>query len=154
MRHTVAIYPGSFDPPTLGHINIVERGLTIFKKIIIAVAVNTSKSSLFTPTERVNLLKSIFKDKKSVEVTEFDGLLMSYAKQKNSHVILRGLRTNNDYEYELQMAFSNKSISPDVETVFLMTENQYSHILRFAAGFPVVLCLDGGSFASPLHVVP
>jgi pantetheine-phosphate adenylyltransferase len=128
MRHTIAIYPGSFDPPTFGHINIVERGLAIFKKIIIAVAKNTSKDSLFTPEQRVALLKEIFQKNKNVEVTYFHGLLVDYAKKKNAKVILRGLRTVADYEYELQMAFSNKSLDPNIETFFLMTENRYSHL--------------------------
>lgn len=128
MRHTIAIYPGSFDPPTLGHLNIVERGLAIFKKIIIAVAKNTSKDSLFSPEERVRLLKEIFKKNKNVEVTYFHGLLVDYARKKKAKVILRGLRTVADYEYELQMAFSNKSLDPEIETFFLMTENRYSHL--------------------------
>jgi pantetheine-phosphate adenylyltransferase len=128
MRHTIAIYPGSFDPPTMGHLNIVERGLGIFKKIIIAVAKNTSKDNLFSPEERVRLLKEIFKKNKNVEVTYFHGLLVDYARKKKAQVILRGLRTVADYEYELQMAFSNKSLNPEIETIFLMTENRYSHL--------------------------
>jgi pantetheine-phosphate adenylyltransferase len=128
MRRTIAIYPGSFDPPTLGHINVVERGLTVFKKIIVAVALNTSKQCLFSPEERLKLLKGIFKGKPNVEVDFFNGLLVDYTQKKGGNVILRGLRTVNDYEYELQMAFSNKSINPEIETMFLMTENQYSHI--------------------------
>ncbi len=128
MRHTSAIYPGSFDPPTLGHINLVNRALGIFKRVVIAVATNTTKASLFTPEERVELLQSIFKDNPNVEVTHFHGLLVDYARKRGVEVLLRGLRTNNDYEYELQMAFSNKSIAPEMETIFLMTENQYSHI--------------------------
>lgn len=128
MKRTIAIYPGSFDPPTLGHINVVERGLTVFRKIIVAVALNTSKECLFSPEERVKLLKNIFKGKSNVEVDFFNGLLVDYTQKKGGNVILRGLRTVNDYEYELQMAFSNKSINPDIETMFLMTENQYSHI--------------------------
>lgn len=127
-QRTIAIYPGSFDPPTSGHINVVQRGLTIFKKVIVAVAINTSKKCLFDPEERVELLKKIFRNNKNVEVDHFHGLLMNYARQKKAKVILRGLRTVADYEYELQMAFSNKSMNPDIETVFLMTENQYSHI--------------------------
>jgi len=128
MQRTVAIYPGSFDPPTLGHMNIVERALTIFKKVIVAVATNTTKNCLFTPQERVELLKKIYARNRKVEVHHFHGLLMDYAKIKNTKVILRGLRTVADYEYELQMAFSNKSIYPDIETIFLMTESRYSHI--------------------------
>jgi len=128
MRSKVAIYPGSFDPPTYGHMNIVERGLGIFEKIIIAVARNTSKKSLLSPEERVELLRKLFKGRRDVEVDFFEGLLVDYAKQKKTNVILRGLRTVADYEYELQMSFSNKSLSPKVETIFMMTESKFSHI--------------------------
>ncbi|HKX12992.1 MAG TPA: pantetheine-phosphate adenylyltransferase [bacterium] len=128
MRHKIAIYPGSFDPPTFGHMNIVERGLEIFEKIIIAVARNTSKKSLLSPDERSELLKTLFKGRRDVEVDQFEGLLVDYAKKKKTNVILRGLRTVADYEYELQMSFSNKSINPQVETIFMMTESKFSHI--------------------------
>ena len=128
MRHKIAIYPGSFDPPTYGHMNIVERGLEIFEKIIIAVARNTSKKSLLSPDERTELLKTLFKGRRDVEVDQFEGLLVDYAKKKKTNVILRGLRTVADYEYELQMSFSNKSINPQVETIFMMTESKFSHI--------------------------
>lgn len=128
MKNTVAIYPGSFDPPTLGHLSVVDRSLKVFKKVIIAVARNTSKNYLFSPEERVELLKKIYARRKTVEVDFFEGLLVNYAKKRKSKTILRGLRTVADYEYELQMAFSNKSINPELETFFLMTENRYSHI--------------------------
>jgi pantetheine-phosphate adenylyltransferase len=128
MRHKIAIYPGSFDPPTFGHMNIVERGLEIFEKVIIAVARNTSKKSLLSPDERADLLRKLFKGRRDVEVDQFEGLLVDYAKKKKTNVILRGLRTVADYEYELQMSFSNKSLNPRVETIFMMTENKFSHI--------------------------
>jgi len=128
MRSEIAIYPGSFDPPTYGHMNIVERSLSIFKKVVIAVAINTSKKTLLSPEERVVLLKKLFKGKRNVEVDFFEGLLVNYVREKNSKVILRGLRTVADYEYELQMSFSNKALHPEIETVFLMTENRLSHI--------------------------
>lgn len=128
MRSKVAIYPGSFDPPTYGHMNIVERGLGIFEKIIVAVAHNTSKRSLFRPEERVVLLKKLFKGRKDVEVDTFEGLLAEYAKQKKTNAILRGLRTVADYEYELQMSFANKNLYPKLETIFMMTESRFSHI--------------------------
>lgn len=128
MRSKVAIYPGSFDPPTFGHMNIVERGLGIFQKIIIAVARNTSKKSLFNPEERVELLKKLFKGRRDVEIDYFEGLLADYAKQKKTNAILRGLRTVADYEYELQMSFANKNLYPKLETIFMMTESRFSHI--------------------------
>ena len=128
MSTDIAIYPGSFDPPTYGHMNIVERGLKIFKKVIIAVALNTSKKNLLTPEERVEMLKKIFKNKKNVEVDFLEGLLVNYVRKKKAKVVLRGLRTVADYEYELQMSFSNKNLYPEMETIFMMTESRFSHI--------------------------
>jgi pantetheine-phosphate adenylyltransferase len=128
MLNQIAIYPGSFDPPTFGHINIVERGLKIFKKVVVAVAINTSKKCLLTPGERVELLKDLFKNDPNVEVDQFEGLLVNYVQEKKSQVVLRGLRTVADYEYELQMSFSNKNLYPEMETVFMMTESRFSHI--------------------------
>ena len=128
MLSKVAIYPGSFDPPTVGHMNIVARGLSIFEKIIIAVARNTSKKSLFTPEERVELLRKLFKGRRDVEIDFFEGLLANYAKRKKTNTILRGLRTVADYEYELQMSFANKNLYPKLETIFMMTESRFSHI--------------------------
>lgn len=128
MSTDIAIYPGSFDPPTYGHMNIVERGLKIFKKVIIAVALNTSKKMLLSPEERVELLKKVFKNKKNVEVDYLEGLLVNYVRKKKTKVVLRGLRTVADYEYELQMSFSNKNLYPEMETIFMMTESRFSHI--------------------------
>lgn len=126
--HSIAIYPGSFDPPTYGHMNIVERSLKIFKKVIIAVATNPVKNNLLTPEERIIILKKIYRKNPNVEVDQFHGLLVNYAKKKKVKVILRGLRTVADYQYESQMAFSNKSLNPHLETLFMMTENRFSHI--------------------------
>ncbi len=125
---STAIYPGSFDPPTLGHVNIVERGLKVFDKIIIAVAVNTSKSPMLSTDERVNMLRQIFKKQKNVTIDSFEGLLANYAKKIKTPNILRGVRTVADFEYELQMSFANKKMWSQIETLFIMTENYYSHI--------------------------
>ncbi len=127
MRHW-AICAGSFDPPTDGHLNIIERALKIFDKIVVAVAVNTSKSPLFSARERVSMLKEIFKGKNNVEVDEFEGLLVDYARKKGVHTILRGLRTMGDYEYESQMALANKTLDPEVEILYMMTEGKYAHL--------------------------
>jgi pantetheine-phosphate adenylyltransferase len=125
----VAVCPGSFDPPTEGHINIIERGLKLFDKVIVAVAVNSSKKTMFTPEERVKLLKEIFKGRDAIEVDTFeDRLLVDYVRSKKAQVILRGLRTVQDYEYEFQMALANKQLASEIETVFIMTEAQYSHL--------------------------
>lgn len=148
MLHKIAIYPGSFDPPTFGHMNIVERGLGIFQKVIIAVARNTSKKSLLSPDERVVLLKELYKGRRNVEIDQFEGLLVDYAKTKKTNVILRGLRTVADYEYELQMSFSNKSLNPQVETIFMMTENKYSHI---SSSIIKEIAFFGGSVKGMVH---
>ncbi len=124
-----AVCPGSFDPPTEGHLNIVRRGLQIFDKIIIAVAVNSQKKSVFTTEERLSLLRELFKDEPNIEVDSFqDRLLVDYAASKGAVAILRGLRTVQDYEYEFQMTLANRHIAPKIETVFIMTESTYSHV--------------------------
>lgn len=148
MSNEVAIYPGSFDPPTYGHMNIVERGLKIFKKVIVAVALNTSKKTLLIPEERVKLLKKLFKNKKNVEVDFFEGLLVNYAQSKKAKVVLRGLRTVADYEYELQMSFSNKNLYPEMETLFMMTESRYSHI---SSTIIKEIAFFGGSIKNLVH---
>ncbi len=123
-----ALCPGSFDPPTDGHINIIERGLKMFDKIVVGVAMNTSKKTVFTPEERVELLQKLLSKKKNVEVVTFDGLLVEYCRRRKISTVLRGLRTVADYEYELQMSLANRIMYPDVETIFMMTEGRYSHI--------------------------
>lgn len=119
---------GSFDPPTYGHINIVERGLKIFDRIVIAIAKNASKNALFTTDERVALMREIFKNEPRVSVETFSGLLVNYAKERGIRTLLRGIRTVGDYEYESQMSLANRSLEPDVETIFIMTEGRFSHI--------------------------
>ena len=125
----IAVCPGSFDPPTDGHINIIERGLKLFDRVIVAVSINATKKTVFTPGERVALLKEILKNRSGVEIDTFeDRLLVDYVRSKKAKVILRGLRTIQDYDYEFQMALANKSLAPEIETVFMMTEPQYSHL--------------------------
>ena len=125
----IAVCAGSFDPPSVGHINIIERGLNLFDKVIVAVAVNSSKKATFTDAERVTMLKEIFKEAPNVEVDSFsDELLVNYARRKKANILLRGLRTVSDYEYEFQMALANKKLAPELETVFMMTEARYSHL--------------------------
>ncbi|MBI1909527.1 MAG: pantetheine-phosphate adenylyltransferase [Deltaproteobacteria bacterium] len=120
---------GSFDPPTNGHINIIERGLKLFDKVIVAVAVNSSKKTTFTAPERVAMLQEIFKGRSGIEIDTFeDRLLVDYARFKKATILLRGLRNITDYEYECQMALANKKLAPEIETVFMMTESQFSHL--------------------------
>lgn len=124
-----AIYAGSFDPPTNGHINIVHRALQVFDKILIVVAVNSQKKTTFSAEERVSLLKEIFKEAPRVEIDSFqDELLVNYARSKKVKTLLRGLRSFQDYEYEFQMALANKKMAPDLETIFMMTDAEYSHL--------------------------
>jgi len=124
----VAIYPGSFDPPTNGHLNLVKRGTQIFDQVIVAVAESTSKRYLFTTEERVKLWKQLLKGAPGVKVETFSGLLVNYVESKNSNVILRGLRNVTDFEYEIQMASTNHTLNSRIETVFMMTEGIYSHL--------------------------
>lgn len=125
----IAVCPGSFDPPTEGHLNIIERGLRLFDKVVVAIAVNSQKKSTFTTEERIGLLKELLKGEKNVEVDSFENrLLVDYARSKKASVLLRGLRTVQDYEYEFQMALANKQIAPEIETVFIMTDQPLSHI--------------------------
>ncbi|MBI2346254.1 MAG: pantetheine-phosphate adenylyltransferase [Deltaproteobacteria bacterium] len=123
-----AICPGSFDPPTNGHLNIIERALKIFDRLIVAVAVNTAKQPIFTGEERVDLLQEIFDGQPKIQVDRFEGLLVDYAKGRGVTTILRGIRNMSDYEYEFQMALANKAMHPELETIFMMTEGRYSHL--------------------------
>ncbi|GIW47777.1 MAG: phosphopantetheine adenylyltransferase [Deltaproteobacteria bacterium] len=128
MRKKVAIYPGSFDPFTKGHINIIERGVKVFDEIIVAVAHNVSKKTIFTLEERVEIIREIFRGRPEIKVDYFEGLLVEYARKVGTNIVLRGMRTVSDFEYELQMALSNKTLYPELETVFMVTESMYSHI--------------------------
>jgi pantetheine-phosphate adenylyltransferase len=121
----VAIYPGSFDPITYGHIDIVERGLEVFDKIIFAIAHNMEKTSLFTIDERMDMAKSIFEDTPNVIVDSFKGLLVDYVAKTNAIVILRGLRATSDFEYEFHMASMNRSLNNHLDTLFMMTSKDY-----------------------------
>ena len=117
---TAAIYPGSFDPVTLGHEDLISRSLHLVDKVIVAVAVNAGKDPLFTLDERVKLLKTVMNGEPGIEVVTFDGLLADFAKSRGVHVIIRGLRAVSDFEYESQMALMNRQLYPELETVFLV----------------------------------
>jgi pantetheine-phosphate adenylyltransferase len=121
----VAIYPGSFDPITYGHIDIVERALEIFDKVIFAIANNIEKRSLFTIEDRLKMARSIFKDTPNLIVDSFKGLLVDYVAKTNAKVILRGLRATSDFEYEFHMASMNRSLNTHLDTLFMMTNKDY-----------------------------
>lgn len=123
-----AIYPGSFDPITLGHLDIIERGCRLFEHVIVAVLQNPNKSPLFTVEERIKLIQTSLPHVPNVSVTSFGGLTVNFAHQQASQVILRGLRVLSDFEMELQMALTNKTLAEDIETVFLAASNEYSFL--------------------------
>lgn len=127
---SLAVYPGSFDPITNGHLSIVKRSLQLFDKVIIAVLRNESKDSFFSLEERINLTGESVKqmDSYNVEVISFDGLLVNFCKEVGSNVIIRGLRAVSDFDYEFQLALANRSIDNSVETVFFMTDQKYSYL--------------------------
>jgi pantetheine-phosphate adenylyltransferase len=128
MTRKIAVYPGSFDPITFGHLDIINRGLKIFDEIVIAVARNEKKSPLFSVEERVQLIEAVMHGNARVKVDTFEGLLIDYVRSCKAQAIIRGLRAVSDFEYELQMAQINRSISKDVETVFLMTSVFFSFL--------------------------
>ena len=125
---SVAIYPGSFDPMTNGHLSIIKSGLVVFDKLIVAVLRNPRKEALFTVEERVEMITEELKGAGNLEVDSFDGLLVEYCKRKNARVVLRGLRAVADFEYELQMANMNRHLNTQVETVFLMANDAYFYV--------------------------
>lgn len=124
----IAVCPGSFDPATNGHIDIIKRSGELFDKVIVAVLNNPNKQPLFTVEERVEMLRKTCGSMKNVEIDSFSGLLTEYAKSKNANAIVKGLRAVSDFEYELQMALMNKKLNPEVETVFMMTSSKYSYL--------------------------
>ena len=117
----IAVYPGSFDPITNGHVDIIKRGLRVFDELIVLIAYNPNKKTLFSVEERVEMIQEVIRDFKNIRVDSFDGLLVDYAKVAGANVILRGLRALSDFEYEFQLALINRRLNRDVETVFLMT---------------------------------
>ena len=127
-RPVIAGYPGTFDPVTNGHLDLISRGAAIFDKLIVGISQSLEKDPLFAVSERVEMLEAVTFDWKNVEVEVFDGLLMDYARAKNARVILRGIRAVSDYEYELQMAMMNRKIEPQIETVFMLPAVAYSFL--------------------------
>ena len=125
---SIAIYPGSFDPVTLGHLNIIKRAAACFDKVIVCVMINSNKQGVFTPQERVELLRRSTERFSNVEVDFSDELLAAYAKRRNAHVLVKGLRAVSDYEYEVQMAVINRKLNPRLETMFLASSEKYTYL--------------------------
>ena len=125
---TLAIYPGSFDPLTNGHVDIISRGARLFDRIVVAILVNAEKAPLFTIAERVEIARAVFTDQPNVDVDTFDGLLVDYVERRRAQVIVRGLRAVSDFEFELQMALMNQKMNPKIDTVFMMPAERYIYV--------------------------
>lgn len=125
---SIAVCPGSFDPITFGHLDIIKRGAKVFDKVYVVVLNNSAKNSLFTVKERISLIDEVTKELPNVIVDEFSGLLMDYCKTVNANAIIRGLRAVSDFEYEMQITSMNRVLNEDIETFFIMTNNQYSFL--------------------------
>jgi pantetheine-phosphate adenylyltransferase len=128
LRKVIAIYPGSFDPPTHGHLDLIERGSQIFDELVVAILRNPEKNAVFSLAERRLMLEAMTEGFRNVRVDTFDGLTVDYALRVNARAILRGIRAISDYEYELQMALMNRKLHPELETVFMMPAEQYSYL--------------------------
>lgn len=124
----LAVYPGSFDPLTNGHVDIIKRGSRLFDRIVVAILVNIEKSPLFSVNERVDLISEVFREESNVEVDTFDGLLIDYARRREASAIVRGLRAISDFEYEMQMALMNRRLNKEIETVFMMPAEAYTYV--------------------------
>jgi pantetheine-phosphate adenylyltransferase len=128
LNKTIAIYPGSFDPPTNGHLDLIERGSKIFEELVVAILRNSEKSPMFSVAERAEMLRELAADLTNVRIDTFDGLMVEYAKSIDATCVLRGIRAISDYEYELQMALMNRKLEPTLETVFMMPADKYSYV--------------------------
>jgi len=129
--NTLALYPGSFDPITFGHLDILQRAANLFQQVIVTVAVNNQKNAVFTGDERVELIRECLKGKKwaeNIEVDQFTGLLVNHAQKKKAQTLIRGVRQISDFEYEFRMALTNKRLAPEVDTVFLMPDEEFTFI--------------------------
>jgi pantetheine-phosphate adenylyltransferase len=124
----IAVYPGSFDPPTNGHLDLIERGSKIFEELVVAILRNSEKTPMFTVAERLEMLRELTAGLKNVRLDTFDGLMVEFAKSINAKCVLRGIRAISDYEYELQMALMNRKLEPTLETVFMMPADKYSYV--------------------------
>lgn len=128
MNKGIAVYPGSFDPPTNGHLDLIARGSKIFEELVVAILRNSEKSPMFSVAERLEMLRTLTADLHNVRLDTFDGLMVEFAKSINATCVLRGIRAISDYEYELQMALMNRKLEPTLETVFMMPADKYSYV--------------------------
>ena len=146
----IAVYPGSFDPVTFGHVDLIERTVGLFDELVVAVARNIHKSGFFTVPERLEMIEELTKKYDNISVDAFDGLLVDYVRQKDACCVLRGLRAFSDFEYEFQMALTNRKLNADYETIFLMTHESYSFISSSLVKELIEFGGDISSFVPPL----
>lgn len=128
MKKNIAIYPGTFDPITNGHLDIIERASELFEKVIVTIALNPNKKPLFTEQERIDMITNVTGHLENVEADSFSGLLVRYAAGRNANIIIRGLRAISDFEYEFQMSLTNKKLAPQINTIFMMPNEKYSYL--------------------------
>ena len=128
MKQRIALYPGTFDPITYGHIDVIRRAAELFPRVIVLVARNSSKRPMFTDEERAAMIREVFRRHRRVEVDSFNGLLVEYARRRKATVIIRGLRAVSDFEYEFQMALTNRKLAPTIDTVFLVPHERYTYL--------------------------
>ncbi len=145
-----AVYPGSFDPVTYGHLDLVKRATKLFDKVIVAVANNKDKSALFSVKERVEMLKKTTADIPQIEVDDFDCLTIDYVRSKNANKIIRGIRMFTDFEYEFQMALTNRKLAPEIETIFMIPDESYSYISSTLIKEAAFLGADLSCFVPPI----
>lgn len=144
----LAIYPGSFDPPTLGHLDLITRASSLYREVIVAVGVNSSKQPFLSVDQRLEALRACTSEFKNVQVDQFDGLLVDYATEKGAKVIIRGLRATSDFDYEFQIAMANRRMRPEIETVFLMTKWEHSYL---SSSIVREVASHGGDYSSFVH---
>ena len=123
-----AVYPGSFDPITNGHLDIIQRGTKLFDRVIVAILENEGKAPLFPVAERIDILREVTRDMPTVEIASFSGLLVNFVRKAGAHAVVRGIRAVSDFEYEFQMALMNRELAPDVETIFMMPAAEYTYV--------------------------
>jgi pantetheine-phosphate adenylyltransferase len=148
---TRAVYPGSFDPLTLGHLDLIRRGAAVFDELVVAVARNVGKQPIFAAEERVDCIREVTGNLRNVRVEQFDGMTVDFARQQGCSVILRGLRTMADFEYESQLAFTNRMLAPEIDTVLMMTSHEYAFISSRWIKEAAICGSDVGAFVPP-HV--
>ena len=149
---TTAVYPGSFDPVTYGHLDVIKRACECFDRVIVGVLNNSGKSPLFSAAERVKILRNVTADFSNVSITSFSGLSVDFARSQNAQVIVRGLRAVTDFEYELQMAQSNRVLAPDIYTVFMTTSLEYAYLSSTIMKEVALFGGDLSNFAPPFTI--